>query len=126
MAITITTLQNGPRNVILHVYVQGAEDLTDYELVDPADFGMTGDDRFFTIEEIKSSLVGFSAALKFEYLLSDTLIWAIPEYDSCFDFTSHGGLKDRSNILDGTGKVLFSTKGLSTGDEGSFILKLKK
>lgn len=126
--VIVTPLLSGNRNVILHVYVEGEADgdVTDYEIADPADFSMTGENRFFTIEGITSCLDGFSGALKFEYLASDTLIWVLPEFESCPDFTDYGGLKDRSNPLDGTGKILLSTKGLAEGDQGSFVLRLKK
>lgn len=128
MSIVITPLSSGDRNVTLHVYVKGdgSGDLTDHVIADPADFKMTGENRFFTIRGIQSCLSGFYATLKFEYLASDTLIWVLPEFDSSVDFTDYGGLKDRSNPLDGTGKILFSTKGLAEGDEGSFVLRLKK
>jgi hypothetical protein len=127
-SVVITPLSSGDRNVTLHVYVKGdaSGDLTDQVIADPADFGMTGENRFFTIRGIQSSLSGFFATLKFEYLVSDTLIWVLPEFESCPDFTDYGGLKDRSNPLDGSGKILLSTKGLADGDEGSFILRLKK
>lgn len=126
--VVVTPLSSGDRNVTLHVYVKGNAlgDVTDYVIANPSDFGMTGEDRFFTIRGIQSCLSGFFAKLKFEYLASDTLIWVIPEYESCPDFTDYGGLKDRSNPLDGSGKILFSTSGLAEGDEGSFVLRLKK
>lgn len=127
--VTITKLlSSGPKNVTLHVYVKGdaSGDLTDEVIADPADFGMTGENRFFTIRGIQSCLSGFSGTLKCEYLASDSLMWAIPEFESCVDFTDYGGLKDFSNPLDGTGKILLSTKGLAEGDEGSFVLRLKK
>ena len=128
MSIKVTSLSSGDRNVTLHVYVKGdgLGDITDYVIADPADYGMTGENRFFTIRGIQSCLSGFFATLKFEYLASDTLIWVLPEFESCPDFTDYGGLKDRSNPLDGTGKILLSTRGLAEGDEGSFVLRLKK
>lgn len=126
--VLVTTLLNGPRHVVLHVYIKGdglgeADAIT---IADPEDFGMSGDKRFFTIETIQSSLSGFYVQLKFEYLVDGTFIWVIPEFDADKDFTRYGGLKDRSNVLDGTGKVLLSTVGLDEGDEGSFVIKLRK
>lgn len=128
MSIEVTTLLSGQRNVILHVYVDGDAngDVTDYEIADPASFGMTGAKRFFTIEGIQSSLSGFSGILKFDYLASKKLIWVLPEAGDSQDFSEYGGLKDISGPLDGTGKVLLSTRNLAEGDEGSFILRLKK
>lgn len=128
MSIKVTPLSSGDRNVTLHVYVRGDNtgEVSDYVIADPVDYGMSGENRFFTIRGVQSCLSGFSGRLKFEYLAEDTLIWVLPEFESCQDFSDYGGLKDMSGSFDGTGKVLFSTKGLEVGDEGSFILRLKK
>lgn len=128
MSIVITPISSGDRNVTLHVYVKGdaSGDVTDYVIADPADYGMTGENRFFTIRGVQSCLSGFFSTLKCEYLASDSLMWVLPEFESCQDFTDYGGLKDPSNPLDGTGKILLSTRGLAQGDEGSFVLRLKK
>ena len=128
--VTVTTIIDGPRTTILHVYVKSdgeSGDLTDYEIVDPEDVQQVRNwDGFFSLESVQSALSGFSASLKFEYLLNGNLIWTVPEYQGYFDFCTMGGLKDRSDPLDGTGKVLLSTQGLSEGDEGSFIITLTK
>lgn len=126
--VKVTELFRGPKKVTLHVYIKGdgSGDLTDEVIADPADFGMTGENRFFTIRGIQSSMVGFFSTLKCEYLASDSLMWVLSEFESCVDFMDYGGLKDFSNPLDGTGKILLSTKNLGEGDEGSFILRLEK
>lgn len=128
MSVKVTPVLSGERNVVLHVYIKGdaTGDISDNVIADPADYGMKGARRFFTIDGIQADLSGFSAKLKFEYLSSDTLIWVIPEFDSSQDFSEYGGLKDRSPELDGSGKVLLSTSGLAAGDEGSFVLRLRK
>jgi hypothetical protein len=127
--VTVTTLVDGPRTTILHVYIQGdgTGEVENYELVDPDDTQYPKHwDGFFSLESLQSGLTGFSATLKFEYLIDGNLIWNIPEYDSSADFCAIGGLKDRSNPLDGTGKVLLSTQGLGNGDEGSLVITLTK
>jgi hypothetical protein len=126
--VEVTTLLDGSRQLFLHVYVKGdgSGDLNAVEIADPADFDMPGTNQFFTLEGIQAALNGFSASLKFDYLINGTFIWAIPEYQSEYDFNPVGGLKDRSDTLDGTGKVLLSTVGLADGDEGSFVIKLRK
>ncbi len=129
--VQVTTLLNGPRHTVLHVYIKSdgaSPDLDSYEIANPADFEQwpADNDRFYTIETIQSGLNGFSASLKFEYLVDGTLIWALPEAHSEFDFINIGGLRDRSPELDGTGKVLISTQGLDNNDEGSFVIKLRK
>jgi hypothetical protein len=128
--VVVTTLLDGPRNTTVHVSIRSdgvAGDLDSFEIVDPNDFQYpAGWDGMFTIEKIVSGMSGFSASLEFDYLVNETFIWAVPEYDTDFDFTPFGGLKDRSNTLDGTGKVLLSTRGLGVGDVGSFVLQLRK
>ena len=126
--ITTTTL-DGPKDIILHVYIKSdgsGVDLQNELIVDPDDLEMPADSNYFTIKTIQSSLDGFSARLRFEYLIEGTWIWVLPEDMSCFDFTTLGGLRDRSGELDGTGRVLLSTRGLGTGDEGSFVIKMSK
>jgi hypothetical protein len=42
------------------------------------------------------------------------------------DFSCFGGLADRSNALDGLGKLKITTSGLEDGDFGSLIMLIKK
>lgn len=121
--VVVTTQLDGSRRTILHVTLRsdGASgDISNYEIADP------GDDYVFVLEKIQSSFVGFSGSLKFEYLINGTFVWPIPEFDSVQDFRPEGGLMDRSNVLDGTGKVLLSTEGFGDDDVGSFTITLRK
>lgn len=129
--VTVTTLLDGSRRTILHIALRSdgaSADLSDYEIANPADFtNMTGrDNRFFTIERIESGLNGFSVGLKFDYLVNGNFVVAVPEFDSSKDFRDAGGLKDRSDPLDGTGKILLSTEGFSGGGVGEIVLTLRK
>ncbi len=124
--VEITPILGGPNKLQLHVYIKGdgaSGDLVNFELIDPADYGMTGTARFLSLEHVQSSFAGFYATLKFDYLMNGTFVWVLPEFDACQDFSKVGSLKDRSNPLDGTGKVLLSTVGLTDG-EGSFVIQL--
>ena len=124
--VVINPILGGPNKIQLHVYIKGdgvSSDLSNYELIDPADYDMEGTSRFLSVEYIQSSLQGFYATLKFDYLLDGTFMWVVPEFDACADFQRIGSLRDRSGELDGTGKVLLSTVGLADG-EGSFIIQL--
>ncbi len=128
--VTVTKLLDG-NHPILHVHLKSdgvSPDLVNYELIDPADFGHTGPHKFLTLDALTYGLAGFSASLKFDYLIAGTFIWTLPEGTApTVDFTYYGGLKDRSNPLDGTGKILLSTKGFGdSGDEGSIVIQLKK
>ena len=128
--VTLTKLLDGPRHLIYHLYLEsdGASgDLVDQVLVDPATIGL-GEKQFFTLEDITWGFAGFNAALKFEILVEDTLIWVLPEGSGNYvDFKKYGGLKDRSNTNDGSGKLLLDTTGLTAlGDAGSMILRVRK
>ena len=127
--IEVNKLLDGPRNLIYHVYVQsdGASgDIENYVLVDPANEEM-GVHTNFTIEDITWSLNGFAAKVHFEFLVDHSLIWVLGAEGNYADFKKYGGLKDRGNPADATGKILFSTMGLvDVGDEGSFVINLRK
>lgn len=125
-SIEVTPLMTG-RRIVLHVYIKNdgvSGDETNVVIADPADYEFA--DGFFTVESIQSSLDEFSASLKFGYLVSGNPVWVLPDGYSEFNFKFYGGLKDRSPELDGDGKVLLSTRGLSGGKEGSFVISLIK
>ena len=123
---------DGSKNAAFHIFItsDGASaDLTDYVVIDPA---LSFDPAFknvpsMTVEEIYYDLAGFDAFLDFDYLLSDTPLWAMSgnQYAEA-EFKCVGGLKDRSNKLDGTGKLQITTSGLAAGKFGSIIIKVRK
>lgn len=128
--VTVTTLLEGPRNLVLHVYLKSdgvSGDLSNEVIADPANHEFLSDSRYFTLEDVTYGFNGFSANLEFEYLMDNTLIWVLPPGSGNYvDFKKFGGLADRSDV-DGTGKLLLNTTGLmDEGDEGSLIIKLKK
>jgi len=129
-AITITKLMDGPRNAVFHVYIKGdgvSEDITDGVLVDPTQSFDPSQKSIpsITVEKILYNLVGFDAKLEFDYLVSDTPLWALSggqENKVCFK--DWGGLKDRSAI-DGSGKLMVSTSGLIDGF-GTMLIHVRK
>ncbi len=128
--VAITKIQDGPRNAIFHLYLEsdGSGELTDEVLIDPTvDFDPALPGKpIMIIEKLWYNLVGFSAALKFDYLVEGTPVWVVSE-DGDADFSPMGGLKDRSGEIDGTGKLLLSTVGFATaGEHGTIILQIKK
>lgn len=128
--VTKTVLLDGPRHSIIHFYLKGGGadgELTDYELLDPTVDLDPPSDRL-VIEHVLYDFAGFDATLEFDSGLPDsTMIWVLPEgSNNSVDFMPVGGFADRSG-LDGTGKLLISTIGLTeTTDQGSIILKLRK
>lgn len=128
--IDVTTLNDGPRNAVIHVAIAG-DSLGDFanEVIidpktsfDPALPGVPG----LTIQAIHYDLTGFDAVLEWEYLTSDVMVWSMTgDQCACADFTGFGGLKDRSPS-DGTGKLKLTTKGLGDGETGTFIVWVRK
>ena len=127
--VNITTVNDGPRNICIHVYIasDGASgDITDQVLIDPADYGLPSTTRF-GVQGIEYNFSGMSARIEFDSgLVDDNLIWVLGENNSSADLDRVGGLVDRSG-LDGTGKIQITTTGLSSlGDEGSLLLCVRK
>lgn len=131
--VSITKLLDGERSAIFHVYIQSdgvTGDMTDQVLIDPA----TSFDPdlaakpCLTITELWYDLSGFDARLEFDYLVEDTAAWTLSGGNGIhMDFNCFGGLKDRSNVLDGTGKLMITTNGLTAaGDNGTIIIKVRK
>lgn len=129
----ITKIVDGDRIAVFHVFIRGdgaSGDFSKQVLIDPsADLCPSpGRKPSLTIMELWTSLSGFSAILEFDYLNDETGAWAIPADHSeqiCFDH--FGGIKDRSNPLDGTGKLLLTTFGLlDASDCGTLIIKVRK
>lgn len=128
---TITKLLDGPRNAVYHVSIlaDGSGDLGDEILIDPATSfnpalpAVPG----LRIAQLWYDLSGFNAILEFDYLVSDTPIWSMSGGQANHvDFSCFGGLADRSNELDGSGKLKLSTSGLDTGDFGTLIVYATK
>lgn len=130
--VTVTKLMDGQRNAAFHIFIKsdGASiDLADYVVIDPAiSFDPNlANKPVMTVEEIYYDLAGFDAYIEFDYLLSDTPLWSMAggQYAEA-EFDCVGGLKDRSNELDGTGKLQITTSGLTAGKFGSIIVKVRK
>jgi hypothetical protein len=127
--ITITRLNDGPRNAIFHVVVvgDGSGDLVDATLIDPAtsfEEPMPAQPAL-RIVGLHYDLSGFIGLLEYDYLMSDTPIWTMTPGAGGFDFTRFAGLTDRS-LSDGSGKIMLSTYGLGVGDYGTVVIEAKK
>jgi hypothetical protein len=129
--IAVTKILDGPRNAVFHVSIVGdaVGDLTDETIIDPA----TSFDPAYpakpgmSIDGLWYDLTGFDAWIEFDYLVSDTPAWSMSGGQAVnLDFCPFGGIKDRSNAMDGTGKLTVSTNGLAAGDRGTFIVKIHK
>jgi hypothetical protein len=131
MAVAITKILDGGRNAVFHVSITGdaSGDLSDEILIDPATSFDPAMERkpVLSIDALWYDLSGFSAKLEFDYLASDTPVWSMSAGQPGYvDFSCFGGLKDRSNALDGLGKLKISTTGLGAGDIGTIVIKARK
>lgn len=124
--IGITKILAGARNVVFHIVIEGdgSGDVTDEVLIDPVDLGMTAFPSM-TLNKLVYDLSAFTAKLEFDYLASDTPIWTLANQFEA-DFRDIGGLKDRSPVQDGTGKLMLTTNGLGSGDLGSILIWVRK
>jgi hypothetical protein len=130
--ISVTKLLDGARNAVFHISINGTGvgELVDEILIDPA----TSFDPAhppapsLRIERLWYDLSGFGGRLEYDYLTSDTPVWSMSEGSGgCqVDFECIGGLADRSNGLDGLGKLKLTTSGLDAGDFGTIIVHARK
>lgn len=130
--VAITKILDGQRAAVFHIFItsDGASgDLSDEVLIDPAvDLDPSPGARpSITIDQLWYDLAGFDGFLAFDYLISDTPVWTLSGGNGVhMDFSHFGGLKDRSNPLDGSGKLILTTNGMSAGDTGTIIIKVRK
>lgn len=129
--VAITKLIDGPRNAVFHVALSGdgSGDLTDETLIDPAVSFTPAlpSSPCMTVDKLWYDLSGFSGKLEFDYLTSDVPVWTMAaDQSGDRDFCSFGGLKDRSPVLDGSGKLMLTTKGLGADDFGTIIVWVRK
>lgn len=129
----ITKILDGDRSAVFHVFIQGdgeSQDFTKLTLIDPNEdlSPKLGRLPSLTVTELWYNLGGFDGKLEFDYLNDETGIWALTQGNDshqCFDV--FGGIKDRSNPLDGTGKLILTTFGLLSATAcGSIIIKVRK
>lgn len=126
--IDVKVIESGPRNVVLHVFMQSdgiAGDVTNYVLLRPSDIGLPTNTRF-NLRQIDHSLAGFDCILGFDNgLIPTNSKWVLAEGANnplCLDYM--GGIKDDSG-LDGDGALIISTLGFnSTADVGSLVIRL--
>ena len=129
---TVTRLHDGPRNAVYHVSIvgDGLGDLTDEVIIDPTTFVPPGQAApSLSMGRLWHDLNGFDAYLEFDYLGTDTPVWSMsqgPGPGEGVDLSAIGGLKDRSGALDGSGKLVLTTRGLGADDRGTIVILATK
>lgn len=128
---TISKIQDGIKNAVVHVFLRGdgSGDLNGQVIIDPAvDF----DPSLPAIPELRITelwydFIGFDGYLFFDDLVTGTPVWSMSGGQANHpDFSCFGGLTDRSDALDGTGKLKLTTIGLGEGDVGTLVVYVKK
>ena len=132
-ATIITTFRaNESNRFIAHIQITGdvAGDLTNQAIIDSkaiiagiqAAAGMTGQPTLWKINKINWDFTLFTA----------TLIWdgaapqqacALPQYDGSIYFTDELGAPLVNGATTPTGKLLLTTKGLTTGYTGTIVIQ---
>ncbi|RMH21709.1 MAG: hypothetical protein D6698_02320 [Gammaproteobacteria bacterium] len=125
--VTKTTLIDGPRHVVVHVYLASdglAGELTDEVLIDVSALTPSAND--LTLECVWYSLNGFSGVLEWD-ATTDVPFLVLQDSDCCFmDFRGIGGIPNNAGAGK-TGDLTLTTTGFTAaGDAGTITLKCKK
>jgi hypothetical protein len=138
-AIQRTILIDGNRHAVMHFFItsDGSGDLVNEVVIDPVnDFqdstfqyqGVTlGVDEIWW-DTASQPGVGFTGVLTYDSSTNPQQVWALSSNpgDTHIDFRSIGGIKDKTGI-DGTGKLLITTKGFSDPNSSAvLIVSVKK
>ena len=121
--ITIQTLVNGPRNLVLKINIDadGSGEEVATTLVDVSAYDATK----VRIDKIQSALIGFSMSLLWD-ATSNKLFMTVPDYQFNQYYKNFGGLTNNAGA-GVTGDVVFTTTGLtSASDHGHIVLEMTK
>ena len=126
--VTVTLLENGDRNVIVHVYLAsdgGTGDLNNQVLINAKDLGVTR----FRLARIDYNIGGFDAVIGFDSgtLPMENFKWVLTEgANHPIDFLDYNLVFDNSGT-EGLGNLTISTTGFnSVADQGSILIKVVK
>ncbi len=131
--VNVTVLLAGPRNLVVHVFLQsdGLEgDLQGYPIISPTDLGYTAlqvQSARFELRRIDYNFSGFDAIVEFNQgTPTPNFKWVLTEgANAPVDFNHIGGIKDDSG-QDGTGALELTTSGFSnSSDCGSILFSLR-
>ena len=128
--ITPTILLDSPKSAIVHVYIESdgqSGDLVNQVVLDPkTDFVDSPLRIQMSLTQVWFSLAWFDGMLTFDDLVPYPSWMLARDTVGYHDFRFFGGIKDRSSI-DGTGKVMLSTNGLTPlGNKGTIVMEIRK
>ena len=142
MSVTRTILNNGSRNLLLHVYLESEGfqgELDKYVLADPELYDTIFTNKIIlpnmklTLTQVWYSFNWFDGLLSFD-AVNPVPCWLLPRDASNYaDFRYFGGLANRYidpqtvKGTDRTGKILLSTSGFAPlGSTGTMVMEIKK
>lgn len=120
--LTLQTIVNGERNVVIKGHIVGtAVELTNELFVDASALGATD----LKLTRVIAELDGFSAILLWDATANVEITQLVNDQEIDQDYESFGGLINNSGAGK-TGDVLITTVGAAVGTDGTVILHLKK
>lgn len=124
--VTKQTLVDGPRNLVVQVWIagDGSGEETNTLLIDSSTFSGMKAGSTVRVDRLKSGLDGFAASLSWDATTQAPFL-EIPQNYAEQTWRADGGLVNNagSGI---TGDIKFSTIGLGATDRGSFTLWMIK
>lgn len=122
MAITVTTVQNGERNLILNIHITNSVDYTAQQLFDLTTYDANAAD--VALVRCTALLYGFTATLLWD-ATTDVEFLQLPEGEDIVDYERFGGLQNTAGTGK-TGDIMITTTGLAAGDVGILTLEFRK
>jgi len=126
MTVTVTrqTIADGPRNLIVKCnLVSDSTDVTNQSLIDVS--GYTGAPTDVKIVGVKAVLGGFRLDLHWDASSNVDIISIAGDEDIDQCYRSFGGYVNNAGTGK-TGDILYSTNGISSGEEGYITLEMVK
>jgi len=125
--ITVTTLVDGPVNLIqlVNIVGDGSGEETATILVDRSAYAPT-DGTKLTLEKVEGLLTAFTAKLLFDATADLTVVSLPADEMFCYDFRCFGGVSSSKAGAGYTGDLLITTASLGAADAGTFVLHMRK
>ena len=124
--ITKTTLNDGERNLVVHVTIEGegaGADEASTVLIDSSTY--SGAPTNLRLMRIEANLIGFSATLEWDGATNKDIVYINDGVRFSEDYRQFGGLKN--NATTPTGDINITTTGLTVAtDLGHMTLYMRK
>ena len=120
-SVTTQTLFSGEKRVVMAF--TNVSDGTGESAVQKVDISaLPGAPSAVRINKVAYSTFGMSVSVLFDHTADDRVL--VLQGDGCMDFTPHGGLRDPASA-GGTGDILFTTNGHTSGDTYTVVLDME-